>query len=258
MTRFVAVTGIADERVTDVASVHADLMGAAGLYRDVDERGVGEAATHREAAGRRLPGGIDDDATLAGVLDVPRERGVDAADLARPVTGDQRDVALVDGALAEQRLQGPAATGIAGDQQAAAGASVEAVDELQRRRRESLAQRVDGTEGEPAAAVHGDAGRLGDEEEILVLAHDRVRQRVRQRVGHARLAARGHAQRRDAHLLALDQATRLPDAAPVDAYLALTDQTVDMALGHARRAADQEVVDPLAGLAGTDALVTAS
>ena len=106
------------------------------------------------------------------------------------------------------------------------------------------AQLLDDAEADAAAAVHRDAGRLVDREQVLVLVHDRELARRRGRRCRRRSAT---PHRRHAHLVAEREPRVGLGAALVDAHLAGADDAVDMGLRHAlQQLAQQEVVEALA------------
>src|SRR5690606_4428128 len=107
----------------------------------------------------------------------------------------------------------------------------------------------DDAEGYAAAAVHGHAGRLVDDHQVLVLEDHRKHRGRRP----ARLVALGQAQRRHAHQIAVLQAVVAADAALVDPHLAAANGFVDVAFGHPFALTQQEVVDALTRPAFVDA-----
>ena len=122
-----AVGQVTDARVLQRGHVHADLVGAAGLELDVEQRRVPEG----------LDGVVVGDAVAASRHHrelvrrggMPVDRGVDGAGHRVGMALHQCVVALVDGPLAERVLQhgvGPLALG---DHHQPAGADVESVDD---------------------------------------------------------------------------------------------------------------------------------
>src|SRR5581483_9860392 len=249
-----AVLAVAGHRVAQRQGVDADLVGAAGVDLDLAQGGVAIVRLRYEARTRGLAFLVVDlDETLAAFQPALHQRGVDLARPALQAADQQREVALVRQAVAEGALGPQQRRPGLGEQQHAAGVAVEAVGQFQELVLAPAARRLDHAVGDAGAAVRGQARRLADGQVVRVLIDDGLAQLVQHRVRSAhRRAALGHPHRGDAHLLALHQLALGLGAAAADAHLAGAQQPVDVRLGHARQALEQEVVDALAVLAGAD------
>ena len=102
--------------------------------------------------------------------------------------------------------------------------------------------------------MHGEAGRLVVDQQVLVFVDQAARQPLGQpladRGRHRRL---GGTNRRNADLIALFQARGLLGALLVHAHLAITDDAIDTGLGYALEVHNQEVIETLTGAVGADA-----
>ena len=113
--------------------------------------------------------GIYRDAPFAGAVDELRQRQPHVLAIVDPVSGDEQQIALLDMAFAQllmQRLQGAACLG---QHQDARGSPVEPVREFEKgllgpRRTRAFDHSVE----HATAAVRRDAGRLVDDDEIIV------------------------------------------------------------------------------------------
>jgi hypothetical protein len=114
-------------------------------------------------------------------------------------------------------------------------------------------QRLDDPEALAAATMHGDAGRLVDHQQALVLIDDR-QVHLEFGAGHHLLFAAGDAQRRNAQQVAALQAIRDVRPAAIDPHLAAADDAVDVALGHPLAQLQQQVVEALPVLVLADKL----
>ena len=172
---------------------------------------------------------------------------VDHLQPGRPVAQHQRQVGLAGLAAAKLFLQGLQRAALLGDQQHAAGFTVEPVHQFQQAcLRPRLAQLLDHAEAHARAAVHRHAGGLVDGDQVLVFQQHRefARRRRALRPGHHPL---GQAHRGHAHLVTGGQPGVGRRAAPVHPHLTAADDAVDVRLGHALEVAQEEVVQPLAG-----------
>ena len=128
-----AVERVTHERMVDMAHVHADLMSAPGVEVTFDERvslisarGL-EALEHLEGGdgltGERIVG----HGHLHAVARRPRDAGVDRALIHHDLAVDERDVAAVERARANQVLQGALRVVVLGRKHEAGRVAVEPV-----------------------------------------------------------------------------------------------------------------------------------
>ncbi len=139
-----------------------------------------------------LAAGRDAHARLARAALRDERRGDFRAGLG-PAPLHEREIALVDPALAQQRMQRPERAAALGDQQASRGRAVEPVHELELRELgPKRPQRLDAAERDARAAVHREPGRLVEHEQALILEHDPLGEpRERARRSRAPAPARG-------------------------------------------------------------------
>jgi hypothetical protein len=181
-------------------------------------------------------------AAVAGVGHVLVQRKAQRPRRPAPVAGHDREIALADPSVAHRRVHRGQRRALAGDQQHPRCLAVDPVHQLEQPRlRPRRAQPLDHPEVDPAAAVHGHAGRLVDRQQRIVLEQDRELLR-RGRVGRV---AGGRADRRDPDQVPLRQPMLGRHATLVHPDLAAAHDPVDVALGHALELAEQEVVQPL-------------
>lgn len=113
-------------------------------------------------------------------------------------------------------------------------------------------EHLDHAVGHPAAAVHGDAGRLVEDQDVVVLVDDGPEHPLDERAAR-RAGARGRRfglpHRRDPDPVARRDALVGPCALAVHAHLALAEQPVDVRPRDTLQVPDQEVVEPLAVVA---------
>ena len=108
------------------------------------------------------------------------------------------------------------------------------------------AQQLDRPMADPAAAVAGHAGRLVDDQEVLVLENDRLGD-----LGYLPLARPpslhlvSHPHRRDTQRIAVGETRIGFGPFPVHAHLSGAQQSVNHALGYALEQGHQGVVDAL-------------
>ena len=103
------------------------------------------------------------------------------------------------------------------------------------------AQLLDHTEADAAAAMHRDAGRLVQRQQLFVFVKDReLAGRRRCRTG-----AFGHPHGGHAHFVAERQSGIGAGPPAVDPHLAGADYAVDVGLRHALEQPQQEIVEPL-------------
>ena len=149
-----------------------------------------------------------------------------------------------------------------GHEQAAARLPIQPVHEIQ-----FLAVRPGGPQGldhavrHAAAAVHRDARRLVQDQQVLVLVDDGGGEQVLQRLAGRAVTPAAAARLRTTHrgqpdpVAGCDTLVGL-GALAVHPHLALAQQAVDVGPRHALQDPDQEIVEPLPGiaLAGVDVL----
>src|SRR5690606_23381714 len=233
-----------------------DLVRAPGDGSGFNQGGdITEALHHPELGQRLLPFWADLDHTLARAQIVLRKRRVNLPDLGWPAPAHQREVTLIH-AIArtvptQRGMQMAQHAALAGNHQAARGIPVQPVDqfELVRLTGKQLTQRLDHTEIQSAAAVHGQSGRLVHYQQPLALIKDALLQRVEDALPHQhrRIGFR-QAYRWDTDQVAGPQAILGLDPPLVDPHLTLAQDAVDQGPGGALEPGQQVVVDTLAGL----------
>ena len=157
--------------------VNADLMRAAGLQLRLDPRVLRPAFDQIEHRMRRQTVFLHAHAALAVRGHVLVQRLLHrtaAAPVARPVAVHDRVVALVDVVLANLLVQVDERGALLGEHQHAGGLAVQPMHQFQEFRvRPRVAQLLDHAERHAAAAVHGDAGRFVDDDQVVVFENDR-------------------------------------------------------------------------------------
>src|SRR6185312_2232866 len=204
-----AVCGIADDRMADRGEVDADLVRAAGLQRALDERRDRVALAWRDMRARRAAA-LDDGHRRARHR-MAADRRIDG-DRALDVAPCDREVVAMHVARGERARQRGLRLRRARDDEEAARVLVEAVHDAGARdageRRRVVQQRVLQRAAAVARArVDDETGRLVDDDDRVVLVHDRERDRlagVRRvgldgRRGDAQPLAAGEAMTRRAH-----------------------------------------------------------
>ena len=122
------------------------------------------------------------------------------------------------------------------------------MDELEEARIGSRStQLLDQSERDPATTVDGQARRLVERDEPVVLEQDRRLERRNNRRARCRCGRTGRASRRYAQHVPGRQAGIRSDAALVDAHLAASHDPIDVAFRHALQRPKQEIVHPLPG-----------
>src|SRR5882672_1176778 len=217
----IAILFVAGNRVTGVAGVNPDLVRASGLDLDLEQgRSRAKELCRLEYAHGLLATGCGPHMALAAAAMLGLQRYVDALFTELPVASNQGEIALLHGAVADQRMQLAERLAIARDQQAAAGVAVQPMHEFQRFARPLGPQRLDDAKAQAAAAMDGDARRLVERDEILVLEYDRLAQLLAHRPGRRDLRRGLEAHWRDPDTVAcleamfrLDAAAAYPDLA---------------------------------------------
>ncbi len=186
---------------------------------------------------------------LAALPQPRQHRRIDGLVSEPPPAGDQRGVVLLHPALAQQRMQHAQRRSRARHEQATAGIAVEPVGEFEWLFRPQRTQRLDRAEGEPRAAVHGEARGLVEHEHAGVFVDDGRAHGTQQ--GIRRPARRGlagglHPDRRQAHLVVRCEPVVGSLALAVDAHFPSAQQPVYAAFRHSGEFAQQEIVEPLA------------
>ena len=253
--REVAVLGVAGDRQADARHMNANLMRAPRLEFRLDPRVVVPALDQVEHRVRRQPVFLDTHAPfpVARYVFVQRRlHDAPAAPVARPVAVTDRVIALVDAILANLLVQVHERRALFREHQHAGRLAIQPMHEFEKLRvRPRIAQLFDDAERHAAAAVHGDAGRFVDDDQVVVFEEDREfgGGRIRRNVRFIRLR---DANRRHAHEIAEFEAIRGIDAALVHAHFPAAQNPVDVALGYALADAQQEIVDSLTGRAFID------
>ncbi len=227
--------------------MHPDLMGAAGFYSALDQcaqarlrqLGVGQP---RDPGQSRGAVGLHRDPPLPLAGQIALQRVVQRARAQRPSADDDGPIALVDLPFAEPPLQIDQCRPLPGNQQHARGFAVEPVHQFQRARlRSRRPQLLDNTAGHTAATMHGHAGGLVDDQQVVVLVQD-----WKLCCRHPRRPGRLPAHRRHTHPVAGHQPVISGTAGTIDPHLAAADQLIDVALGHALQQPGKQIVEPLA------------
>jgi hypothetical protein len=246
----VAVLVVARDGMSRESRMDADLVGASGADGDFHERrNVTVMRDVLEVGERNLAGAMHAHDTLAALARMGQDRRIDRLAAEPPAPGHQRRVMLLHRALAQQRMCQPQGRPRSRDEQASAGVTIEPMHELEGFLRAQRTQRLDGAEREPRAAVHREACRFVEHQQARIFLDDRgahgleqpVRDPARRQVRRRRLT---HG--RQAHFVVRGQPVVRLLALPVDADLAPPKQAVDPAARHARKLAQQEIVEPLA------------
>src|ERR1700679_579109 len=102
--------------------------------------------------------------TLAADAKVGAQGHIDAAAAMLPVPFDEREIALLEPSLAQQRVQRAQRACLARNEETAARVPVEAMDEFKGVLGPQRAQHLDDSEAHSAAAVDRDSGGLVDDE----------------------------------------------------------------------------------------------
>jgi len=249
----VAVLVVARERKAQMGKMHSDLVRAAGLELGIEQRlgRIGPRPYLGPAEGRpcKATCGIDADAPLPLTRDVAREREIDLAQRVAPAAPDQHVVALVDRAVAQLRMQGGQRAALFRDEQHPGRLAVQPMHELEEARVGArLAQPLDGTERNAAAAMDRETGGLVEGHERLVLVKNRRQHDPRHAVGCAdrrlRTGCRG-ANRRDPELVARLEPRVGPDLPAIHPHLPAAKDSVNVTFGDPFQDLDQVVVDAL-------------
>ncbi len=175
-----------------------------------------------------------------------QQRLVDELFAQLPVAQHQRQVILFDDTLAEFLVQRPQRAALLGKHQAARRLAVEPVHQRQvpevgTRRPEQF----DDAMADTAAAVDGDARRLVDDQQALVLVKHVIQDGGRA-AGGRRGALGAQAHRRDTNLVAGFETVSGPHPPAIDPHFATPQQPVDPAARHAGQLAVQKVIHTLA------------
>ena len=189
-----SVRRIADQRMADRRQVHADLVRASGLQPAAQQRRVAEALDHLVVGARGLARGHDRHRGAARRM--ATDRRVDGA-AAGDVAARERQVLAAHAA----RLQLADEAGLRrerpGHDQESAGLLVQPMDDAGARHAGEggrvVQQRVQQRSVPVAAArMDDEARRLVDDDQRLVLVHDRQRDRLRRVRTVARVRRRQH------------------------------------------------------------------
>jgi len=191
-----AVDAVAGDGQVDRGQVHADLVRSAGLEPDAEERVLRQELRDLEVRDRlarrvrveRLPGRLGA---------VAADRRLDPAAAGARVPADEREVLALQPAAAHERLEPPIRLRRPGDDHQPRRVPVEPVDDPRPvglvSPRRVPEQRVDEGPGRVSRPrVDGDAGRLVDDQQMLVLVGDPEIQLLadeRRRLGRGQLDA---------------------------------------------------------------------
>ena len=176
-----AVGRVAGQRVADRGEVGADLVGAAGLQPRLQVALARQQLEHLEMGARLPRGGAGDRHPVALALGAA-DRGVDRPGARGEPAAGQRQVDAFDLALADRLLQRRVGLVGAGDDQQAAGAAVEPVDDPRPLRVLAAAEQLAELGDQRRALVRGrrvddQAGGLVDHRQLLVGVDDPRRRR---------------------------------------------------------------------------------
>ena len=173
--RAVAVDAVADDRVADRRHVDADLVRPAGLERHAKERSLRERLDKLEVR-HRIAGAVGVERLARRVAPVAADRGLDPPGPRRRPPAHERHIGAPDPAPAKLSLKPAERLLVARHEQEARRVAVEAVDDAgpvrrptRRPARERRRERRPRVAGYP---VHEQAGRLHDDEEVIVGVDD--------------------------------------------------------------------------------------
>ncbi len=240
----VAVLVIAQDGMTGVRQVHADLVRAPGQQAQLEQAEVVARRQGPRPGDRLLAVRAHAHPAFAARGDMLVQRLAQFPRAAPPSPRHHRDVGLFHLPFAQHPVQLEQRAALLRDDQQPRGVPVQPMRELEElglgpRR----AQGLDRAVAEAAAAVNGDAGGLVDDQQRRVLVHHRQLEGARRGAG----SPGGQPERRHPDPVARPQAVFGPDAPAVDPHLAAAQHPVDVALGHPFQAPQQEVVDALRG-----------
>ena len=158
---------VAEQRMAGERRVNADLMRAPGRNIHLHQRREAAEELHRlEHAHRGLAGA----ATRTCRSPCWRPSVASGASIrlvpSCQLPGHQTHIGLVHAATRGSARAAPSRGPVPRDPQTAAGVAVETVDEFESLARPRCAQGFDDAEAHAAAAVHGDAARLVDHQEV--------------------------------------------------------------------------------------------
>ena len=247
----VAILLIPGDGRAQMGGMDADLVGAAGDQAGLDQfqnpawPRIGPQAA--EAGSGRLPlGTVDADHPLPALEGVFAQGGIHRQLGPRQWAGEEGQIALVDGLIADQPVQVAQGTGSFGQEQAAGGVAVEPVDQFQLHAGAKLTHGLDQPEAETAAAVDRQPGGLVDGQQALVLEKDGRLQTPQQRGrGQTRLPRLRLPHGGDAHQVPIPQPVIRLDPPLVDPHLAAAQDAVDVTAWDALEPRQKEIVDPL-------------
>jgi hypothetical protein len=169
----IAVFLVTCNREAARGQVHADLVRAPGLELGFQQGKAFPLAQQVEHGMRFLAAGLHHHAALAVRSRVFMQRQLDVLARIGPVAAHQGQVALVGTAFAHLLVQVGEGRTFLGQQQQARGFAVEAVHQFQELGlRPRRAQLLDDAIRHARAAMHGNAGRLVDDEQVAVLVDD--------------------------------------------------------------------------------------
>ncbi|MNZ63207.1 hypothetical protein D3C78_813480 [compost metagenome] len=193
---------------------------------------------------------VDLDHALAGAQIALAQRCTDLLDRARPVTADQRHVALVDAITAQCGVQVAQHAALLGDHQQAGRITVETVNQFELFAiGAQLTKGFDHPESQAAATMNSNARGLVDHDQRLVFEDNRGLEPLQQALCQwHRFVALRHANRRHAHDIARLQLVLGLDPTFVHAHFALAQNAVNQGLGHAFEPGEKEIINTLAGI----------
>src|SRR5688500_3981787 len=168
-----------------------------------------------------------------------------------PVAADQREIALLDSPFAQLRVQIAKRRATLRDQETSARLAVQAMHEIEFTKLGACRpQRLDHAMRESAAAVHGEARRLVDRNQVRVLVDDRVCHRELQLAAWSRtLDGIGPPDRRQANSVARGDTLVRSGPLAVHAHLTFAQEPVDVGPRYAFELTQQKVVQALTDIA---------
>ena len=218
-----AVDGVPRDTKVDRGQVNSNLVRSTRREADAKERATREELEQLELGhGVTGNGGVERDA--GGVAPVAADRRFDSSSPRARPAAHEREIFPHELPAAQEALQPAMGLVGAGDDEEPRGVAVESMDDPRPRR---IAPARDGVREEsvderavrvPGRRVDDDAGRLVDDEEILVLVHDAQRHLLRHEGGALAFG------KLDLQPLSALEAVTLRPPHAVDERLALTDE----------------------------------
>ena len=249
--RRIPVLVVPGDRMAGMHGVDADLVRPACLDVGFDQRCRGSEEMYRpKDAHRGLATALHNPhGAFASHPMIDLEGGLDPFLAQLPTTPNEREIALLEAALADQLVERSQGAAALRHDQAAARISIEAVNKLELLLGSQRTQRLYDAETDSAAAVNGNTGRLVEDDDPLILAQE------------GRLDApeqiRAHAPRRrgfldpdrwDTNPVAQAQAQLGRHPAAIHPHFSLSDKALNAAARDPRKHVHQEAVQAVSGL----------